>query len=61
MEWVPRKETYCDIHPWQVLHCRACDGSKGGKKTAKAHSHKLSEWGKSGGRPKKKQKKRRKA
>jgi hypothetical protein len=54
MDWVPRKESYCDIHPGQVLHCRACDGKKGGRKTARIHAHELSKWGKAGGRPKKK-------
>jgi hypothetical protein len=53
---MPRRETYCDIHPMQVLHCPVCDGAKGGKKTAKLHSHKLSEWGKMGGRPRKRKK-----
>jgi hypothetical protein len=53
---MPRKETYCDIHPMVVLRCPVCDGKKGGKKTAKLHKHKLSEWGKMGGRPKKKPK-----
>lgn len=56
---MPRRETYCDMHPLQVLHCPQCDGAKGGRKTAKLHSHKLSEWGKMGGRPKKKRKSKR--
>jgi hypothetical protein len=46
---------YCHIHG-DLLVCLTCLGQKGGKKTAKVHAGKHSEWGKKGGRPKKKKK-----
>jgi hypothetical protein len=43
-----------------VLICPRCIAPKGGKTTAKRHSHaQLVAWGRSGGRPKKKIKKKR--
>jgi hypothetical protein len=51
-------ETYCAYHPLSVLVCPVCIAALGGKTTAKRHSHsQLSKWGKLGGRPKKKTKK----
>lgn len=55
---IPKKEFYCDIHEMTLLICPRCIGPKGGKATARAHSHEqLAAWGRMGGRPKKKIKK----
>ena len=55
---IPKKEFYCDIHPLTLLICPRCIGPKGGKATARNHSHaQLAAWGRMGGRPKKKSKK----
>lgn len=52
---------YCVHHQLQPLICPICEGAKGGRKTAKLHKHKLSGWGKKGGRPKKKAKAKKRA
>lgn len=44
-------EPMCSIHKRKLI-CPSCEGAKGGKKTAKKHGAKLSDWGKQGGRPK---------
>jgi hypothetical protein len=48
------KEKYCPIHPLTRMICPRCIGKKGGKATILKHRTKLSQWGKRGGRPKKK-------
>ena len=51
------QEVYCHIHKLTVLICPACQGAEGGKSTAKKYGTKqLAEWGRAGGRPKKKKK-----
>jgi len=47
------KETYCPLHPLTRMICPRCIGKKGGKVTIRKHKKKLSQWGKKGGRPKK--------
>jgi hypothetical protein len=55
---IPKKEVYCHIHPLTVLICPRCIAAKGGKTTARKHTHaQLAAWGRAGGRPKKKMKK----
>jgi uncharacterized C2H2 Zn-finger protein len=44
----------CATHTDTWLVCPKCQAAKGGNKTAKKHAAKLSDWGKLGGRPKKK-------
>ncbi len=49
------QEVYCEDHPLTRMVCPRCIAAKGGKTTAKRHSHKeLSGWGSMGGRPRKK-------
>ncbi len=42
----------CVFHPGDYLVCATCEGAKGGHSTAQKHRGKHSEWGKLGGRPK---------
>jgi len=48
------KETCCPRHPLTKMVCPRCIGEKGGKATTRKYSKKLSQWGRQGGRPKKK-------
>ena len=51
-------EVYCHIHPLTVMVCPRCIAKKGGQATAKKYGTKqLASWGREGGRPKKKGKK----
>lgn len=51
----PVPEHYCHIHQLTVLVCPLCNASKGGRATARRHTHEqLSRWGRSGGRGNKK-------
>jgi len=49
----PPTRHYCPIHG-DLLICPTCTGQKGGRKTAKSHAGEHAQWGKLGGRPKKK-------
>jgi hypothetical protein len=56
------QEICCAIHGITKLICPRCIAAKGGRKTARTHSHEqLSAYGRLGGRPKKKKKGRPKA
>jgi hypothetical protein len=57
-------EVYCPKHPMtvMVLVCPSCRGAEGGKATARKHTHaQLAAWGRMGGRPKKKSKKKKRS
>jgi hypothetical protein len=47
------KETYCQLHPLTRMICPRCVGKKGGQAATSKHKKKLSQWGKKGGRPRK--------
>jgi len=56
------EEVYCKIHPLTVLVCPRCIAGKGGSTTAKKYTHEqLAKWGRSGGRPKKRKARKRRA
>jgi hypothetical protein len=55
-----KKEVYCTIHPATKMICPRCIAAAGGASTAKKYgSETLARWGRSGGRPKKRKRKRR--
>lgn len=54
MENLKDQPCYCHIHTETLKICPACVASAGGKATARKYgTKKLSEWGRKGGRPKK--------
>lgn len=46
-----RPEVYCHRHPLTRMVCPRCIAAKGGRKTTAAYASSLSDWGKLGGRP----------
>jgi hypothetical protein len=56
------EEICCPIHPLTLLVCPRCIASKGGAATAIKYTHEqLARWGRKGGRPRKKARKRKAA
>jgi hypothetical protein len=53
-EIIARTEVCCVIHPATKMVCPRCIAAKGGRATARTHSHaELAAYGRMGGRPKK--------
>jgi hypothetical protein len=59
---VSRGEICCSIHPLTQLVCPRCIAAKGGNATASKYGHDaLSRWGRKGGRPRTRRKKKKSA